>query len=104
MCDKFHTVLNFVRNCIIIKKYPQNSLFLFSAVKKGQVKEALKLVMGWLWSILIQIEVISLPKQPSCDKRMQPTKSQGEKIREINGGGQEMTVMVCRLMAKILIR
>ena len=39
----------------------------------------------------IQKEVISMPKQPSCGERVQP---QGEKRYEIQGGSQEMAVMV----------
>ena len=49
--------------------------------------------MQALW-LAIQKEVISKPKQPSCKKRVRPQKSQGEKRCEIQGGGQEMTVMV----------
>ena len=33
-------------------------------------------------------------KQPSCKKRVQPPKNQGEERCEIKGGGQEMAVMV----------
>ena len=34
------------------------------------------------------------PKQPSCKKRVRPQKGQDEKRCEIQGGGQEMAVMV----------
>ena len=37
---------------------------------------------------------ISNQKQPSCKKRCGPHKGQGEKRCEIQGGGQEMAVMV----------
>ena len=37
---------------------------------------------------------ISNQKQPSCKKRCGPHKSHGEKRCEIQGGGQEMAVMV----------
>ena len=36
----------------------------------------------------------SNPKQPSCKKRERPSKGYGEKRCEIQGGGQEMAVMV----------
>ena len=40
-------------------------------------------------------EVISKPKQPSCKKKeCGPQKGQDEKRCEIQGGGQEMAVMV----------
>ena len=45
------------------------------------------------WGIQIQKEVISNQKQPSCKKMFSPQKHHGEKC-EIQGGGQEMTVMV----------
>ena len=38
--------------------------------------------------------VLSNPKQPSCKKSVRPQKGYGEKICEIQGGGQEMAVMV----------
>ena len=53
-----------------------------------------KLAIGWLCSIQIQKEVISNQKQPSCKKRCGPQKGHGEKRCEIQGGGQEMAVMV----------
>ena len=37
---------------------------------------------------------ISNQKQPSCKKRCGPHKGHGEKRCEIQGGGQEMAVMV----------
>ena len=37
---------------------------------------------------------ISNPKQPSCKKKCSPQKDYGEKRYEIQGGGQEMAVMV----------
>ena len=43
----------------------------------------------------MQKEVISKPKQPtSCKKECSPQKGQGEKRYEIQGGGQEMAMMV----------
>ena len=42
----------------------------------------------------LQKEVISNQKQPSCKKECGLQKSQGEKRFEIQGGGQEMAVMV----------
>ena len=38
--------------------------------------------------------MISNPKQPSCKKVCGPQKGYGEKRCEIQGGGQEMAVMV----------
>ena len=38
--------------------------------------------------------MISNPKQPSCKKVCGPEKGYGEKRCEIQGGGQEMAVMV----------
>ena len=38
--------------------------------------------------------VISNQKQPSCKKRYGPHKGHGEKRCEIQGGGQEMAMMV----------
>jgi len=37
---------------------------------------------------------ISNPKQPSCKKSVRPQKGHSEKRCEIQGGGQEMAVMV----------
>ena len=37
---------------------------------------------------------LSNQKQPSCKKRCGPQKGHGEKRCEIQGGGQEMAVMV----------
>ena len=43
----------------------------------------------------MQKEVKSTQKQPSCKKRCSPMeKGQCKKSREIQGGGQEMAVMV----------
>ena len=42
----------------------------------------------------IQKEVKSNPKQPSCKKECDPQKCYGERRCEIQGGGQEMAVMV----------
>ena len=39
-------------------------------------------------------EVISKPKQPSCKRECSSQKGQDEKRCEIQGGGQEMAVMV----------
>jgi len=47
-----------------------------------------------LHSMQLQKEVKSNPKHPSCKKRVQPQKGHFEKICEIQGGGQEMAVMV----------
>ena len=52
------------------------------------------LAIGWLWGIQIQKEMKSNPKQPSCKKVCGPQKGNGEKRCEIQGGGQEMAVMV----------
>ena len=38
--------------------------------------------------------LLSNQKQPSCKKRCGPHKGHGEKRCEIQGGGQEMAVMV----------
>ena len=67
----------------------------FSVVKKKtQVKITPNPAIRWLWYIQIQKEVISNPKQPSCNKRYGPQKGHGEKRCEIQGGNQEMAVMV----------
>jgi len=42
----------------------------------------------------LQKEVKSNPKQPSCKKRVRPQKGHSEKRCEIQGGSQEMAVMV----------
>ena len=39
-------------------------------------------------------QILSNQKQPSCKKRCGPQKGHGEKRCEIQGGGQEMAVMV----------
>ena len=62
--------------------------------KNTWVKKAPKPAIGRLCSIQIQKEVISNQKQPSCKKRCGPQKGHGEKRCEIQGGGQEMAVMV----------
>ena len=56
--------------------------------------KALKPAIGRLWGIQIQKEVKSNPKQPSCKKECGPQKGYGEKRCEIQGGSQEMAVMV----------
>ena len=43
---------------------------------------------------LLRKRLISNQKQPSCKKRCGPQKGHGEKRCEIQGGGQEMAVMV----------
>ena len=50
---------------------------------------SMKVVYGAVF-VLIQ----SNQKQPSCKKRCGPQKGHGEKRCEIQGGGQEMAVMV----------
>ena len=40
------------------------------------------------------VTMLSNQKQPSCKKRCGPHKGHGEKRCEIQGGGQEMAVMV----------
>jgi len=42
----------------------------------------------------LQKEVKSNPKLPSCKKGCSPKKSHSEKRCEIQGGGQQMVVMV----------
>jgi len=42
----------------------------------------------------LQKEVKSNPKQPSCKKSVRPQKDHWGKRCEIQGGGQEMAVMV----------
>ena len=70
---------------IIIKSYSS------SCGKKIIGKSPKASLLGY--AIQIQKEVISNPKQPSCKKRVQPQKGYGEKIYEIQGGGQEMAVI-----------
>ena len=45
-------------------------------------------------SLVLYCIYISNQKQPSCKKRCGPQKGHGEKRCEIQGGGQEMAVMV----------
>ena len=48
-----------------------------------------------LMAILMKQSILlSNPKQPSCKKVCGPQKGYGEKKCEIQGGGQEMAVMV----------
>ena len=47
-----------------------------------------------MWGIQIQKEVKSNQKQLRYKKRCGPQKGHGEKRCEIQGGGQEMAVMV----------
>ena len=47
-----------------------------------------------VYILRLQIQYISNQKQPSCKKRCGPNKGHGEKRCEIQGGGQEMAVMV----------
>ena len=58
--------------------------------KKRQVKKVPKPAYG----IQIQKEVKSKPKQPAVKKVCGPQKGYSEKRCEIQGGGQEMAVMV----------
>ena len=44
--------------------------------------------------LLVQHLLLSNQKQRSCKKRCGPQKGHGEKRCEIQGGGQEMAVMV----------
>ena len=62
--------------------------------KNTWVNKVPKPAIGRLCSIQIQKEVISNQKQPSCKKRCGPQKGHGEKRCEIQGGSQEMAVMV----------
>ena len=47
-----------------------------------------------------------MQKQPSCIKRVRPSKSLGEKSCEIKGGGYEMTAMMLInfIMHKVIIK
>ena len=52
-------------------------------------------VSGFMVPIPVSLQItISNQKQPSCKKRCGPHKGHGEKRCEIQGGGQEMAVMV----------
>ena len=51
-------------------------------------------MVGFGYIFKLQKEVKSLQKQPSCIKRVQPSKSLGEKSYEIKGGGHEMATMM----------
>ena len=44
--------------------------------------------------ITLPLLTLSNPKQPNCKKECGPQKGYGEKRCEIQGGGQEMAVMV----------
>ena len=60
-------------------------------------KDKFKKSQSWPWPALGYTntkEVKSNPKQPSCKKECGPQKGYGEKRSEIQGGGQEMAVMV----------
>ena len=52
--------------------------------------------MAFHTDIMIKVLMIyvSKPKQPSCKKRVRLQKGQSGKKCEIQGGGQEMAVMV----------
>ena len=58
--------------------------------KKNRLKKSQS---GRLWGIQIQKEVKSNPKQPAVKNVCGP-QGYGEKKCEIQGGGQEMAVMV----------
>ena len=62
--------------------------------KKRQVKKVPKPAYDRRWGIQIQKEVKSNLKQPAVKKVCGPQKGYGEKRCEIQGGGQEMAVMV----------
>ena len=53
-----------------------------------------KPAIGRIWGIQTQKEVKSNQKQLSFKKKVRPQKGHGEKRCEIQGGGQEMAVMV----------
>ena len=56
----------------------------------SEAKTAAKTAFGMKNSCYINL----IKKQPSCKKRCGPQKGHGEKRCEIQGGGQEMAVMV----------
>ena len=76
------------------RNHPASSFLLPVVKKKNDRLKSPKAAIGRLWGIQIQKEVKSNPKQPSCKKECGPEKGYGEKGCEIQGGGQEMAVMV----------
>ena len=54
----------------------------------------MKLTCNYVILLTIWAKFKSNPKQPSCKKVCGPQKGYGEKRCEIQGGGQEMAVMV----------
>ena len=80
----------YIKVCTVIKNVCLKPSTAFHHVplscskEKRRVKRSPKmLAYGLLWSIQIQKEVISIPKQPSHEKRVRPPKSHGEKRCEI---------------------
>ena len=86
-----------VKSKVAAKNCTQHSSFvpIFLQKRKKNKLEGSTQASYWpaLW-LAVQKEVISKPKQPSCKKRVRPQKGQDEKRCEIQGGGQEMAVMV----------
>ena len=70
------------------------SLVFLCSKEKTQVSITPKPAIRWLWCIQIIKEMISNPKQPSCKKGAAPKTAMVKKRCEIQGGSQEMVVMV----------
>ena len=74
-------------------KYSSASSFLLPVEKKKKKGKLKMLDIGRLWGIQIQKEVKSNPNSQAV-KECGPQKSYSEKRCEIQGGSQEMAVMV----------
>ena len=71
--------------------YTTEKLINFQVLSKSSEKNfVIENAMAMQFSVFIK----SNQKQPSCKKRCGPQKGHGEKTCEIQGGGQDMAVMV----------
>ena len=86
-----YTVTDKIRN---ILSTSASSFLLPVEKKKRQVRKVPKPAYGQLWGIQIQKEVKYNPNSQAVKKVCSPQKGYGEKRCEIQGGGQEMAVMV----------
>ena len=71
----------------------ERSIF-FIVVHHSCSKEKRTAKLAWCIMIMqLQNEVISIQKQPSCEKSVQPQNARVER-NQIKGGGQEMAVTI----------
>ena len=68
--------------------------FLKTVVAVGPMPPVAANTNGDICNVFVYLLTVSNQKQPSCKKRRGPHKGHGEKRCEIQGGGQEMAVMV----------